>query len=290
MKRILVVALAAVAMVSCTQNEELVNDGPVEIRLNARIAAAVGSKAAVNPGQELPGLQFAKADGDTPEWANGTLLTGNVADDGTITFTPTVPYYPSDGSATNLVAYYPAATSLASGVALMKITGAEDVMYAPAISGSKSAPITDKVMLAHQLTQFSFIAKRDASTTTADVASVSITVSDANTTFDMALADGTLSNWAVPSTINAMTNGTATIAGSALTAGIMLEPGLSSIDLKVSATGYPTQTITISGTDGGKFIQGNSYEITLTFKGTSIDPSAEIAAWSPGTDGNGDVQ
>lgn len=82
----------------------------------------------------------------------------------------------------------------------MKISGDEDVMYAAPVSGTKLVPITDDIQLKHLLTQFTFVVKRDVSTS-ADINNVAITISDANTTFNMVLATGTLSDWADPVSI-----------------------------------------------------------------------------------------
>lgn len=164
MKKYLVMAMAAVAMVGCTQSEdENIGNGLVEIKLNAGITAAVGTRAALNPGSAVAGVQFARIDGDTQNWTGITApsFTGDVAaTTGEVTFSATQ-YYPSDGSKTNLVAYYPVAQSIVSGVASMKITGAEDVLYASPISGTKTAPVL-AFTLAHKLTQFSFLVAKDA--------------------------------------------------------------------------------------------------------------------------------
>lgn len=113
-------ALGVLAMVSCAQNEEnLLNNEPAEIRLNAEIASSVGARAAINPGGAVTNVQFARIDGATPDWTTIDVieLTGNVvASSGAITFTP-AQYYPSTEEKANLLAYYPAAQTLADGVA-----------------------------------------------------------------------------------------------------------------------------------------------------------------------------
>lgn len=293
MKNFVLMALGAVAMVSCAQNEEnLLNNEPVEIRLNAEIASSVGTRAAINKGDAVTNVQFARIDGETPDWTTIDVieLTGNVDASGKIAFTP-IPHYLSTGEKANLLAYYPAAQTLADGIASMKIKGDEDVMYAAPVGGTKLVPITDKVQLKHLLTQFSFVVKREIASTPGDINDVAIAINDANTTFNMALATGTLLAWADPvNTIKPMTAGVATEAGSTATSGIMLEPDMPSIKLLVSADGYTEQTITINGTDGGVFEAGKSYTITLTFKGSAIDPSAAIEEWTPGTGGSEDIQ
>lgn len=300
MKKIMLVTMAAMAMASCTQNDEIFsNDDLVEIKLNGGIETTVVSRAAVNPGNALKDVQFVKVDGDiTSDLVKGVNVistTGDMqakteAEPGKITF-QTTQYYPSTDGKTNIIGFYPAATAVADGVASMSITGAEDVLYAPVVSGKKTDEIKTKLQFGHKLTQFKFVLKRDATSTDADITNVNVAIENANTTFDMNLYNGTLSEWATPiSTITPIVNATATLAGTSESAGIMLEPDLTALKLKVSATGYPEEPVSISGTDDGKFAAGSAYTITLTFKGKSITPTGEIADWTPGTAGGADIQ
>lgn len=294
MKKIMLVTMAAMAMASCTQNDEIFsNDDLVEIKLNGGIETTVVSRAAVNKEDALSNIQFVKVDGETIsdlKGVNAISTTGDMVKAGTITF-QTTQYYPSTDVITNIIGFYPAATAVAGGVASMSITGAEDVLYAPAVSGKKTDEIKTKLQFGHKLTQFKFVLKRDATSTDADITNVNVAIENANTTFDMNLYNGTLSKWATPiSTITPIVNATATLAGTSESAGIMLEPDLTALKLKVSATGYPEDTVSISGTDDGKFAAGSAYTITLTFKGKSITPTGEIADWTPGTAGGADIQ
>lgn len=294
MKKIMLVTMAAMAMASCTQNDEIFsNDDLVEIKLNGGIETTVVSRAAVNKGDALSNIQFVKVDGETIsdlKGVNAISTTGDMVKAGTITF-QTTQYYPSTDGKTNIIGFYPAATAVADGVASMSITGAEDVLYAPAVSGKKTDEIKTKLQFGHKLTQFKFVLKRDATSTDADITNVNVAIENANTTFDMNLYNGTLSEWATPiSTITPIVNATATLAGTSESAGIMLEPDLTALKLKVSATGYPEEPVSISGTDDGKFAAGSAYTITLTFKGKSITPTGEIADWTPGTAGGADIQ
>lgn len=294
MKKIMLVTMAAMAMASCTQNDEIFsNDDLVEIKLNGGIETTVVSRAAVNKEDALSNIQFVKVDGETIsdlKGVNAISTTGDMVKAGTITF-QTTQYYPSTDGKTNIIGFYPAATAVADGVASMSITGAEDVLYAPAVSGKKTDEIKNKLQFGHKLTQFKFVLKRDATSTDADITNVNVAIENANSTFDMNLYNGTLSEWATPiSTITPIVNATATLAGTSESAGIMLEPDLTALKLKVSATGYPEEPVSISGTDDGKFAAGSAYTITLTFKGKSITPTGEIADWTPGTAGGADIQ
>ena len=296
MKKILLATMAVLAMAGCSQNEDavVVNNDPVEINLNGGIEAMVISRAAVNKGEALSGIQFVRVDGagigELADFSTVTI-TGNMTEAGNITFAPTQ-YYPSNGTKNaNILAFYPAATSIVGGVATMTIDGTNDVMYADVVSGSKGTPITSSLSFAHKLTQFKFVIKRDATTTDADIADVQVAIKDANSVFKMNLKDGSLSEWGTPiSTITPITAATAGTSESTPTAGFMLQPDLAKLSLIVSATGYDEKTINITGTDNGKFEVGKAYTITLTFKGTEITPSGEIAEWTPGTAGGADVQ
>lgn len=297
MKKILLAVTAVLAITGCSQNEDEIvinNNNPVEINLNGGVEATTVSRAPINKGEALSGIQFVRVDGESIGALtdlSSIKITGDMAAGGAITFTPTQ-YYPSNGSTkANILGFYPAATSITAGVATMTITGAEDVLYATPVSGSKETPITSSLSFQHKLTQFKFVVKRDAASTDADIANVAVAIKDAKSVFKMSLADGELSDWGTPiSTIQPITNATATTAGTSETTGFMLEPNLASLILTVSATGYDSADVTISGTDGGKFEMGKAYTITLTFKGKSITPSGEIAEWTAGTSGGADIQ
>lgn len=293
MKKIMLVTMAAMAMASCTQNDEIFNnDDLVEIKLNGGIESTVVSRAAVNKGDALSGIQFLKVDGEITtdlKDVSAPSTTGSMGTDGAITFQDAL-YYPSTDDITNIIAYYPTAT-VAGGVASMTITGAEDVLYAPKVSGKKTTPISTSLQFAHKLTQFKFVLKRDAASTDADITNVSVAIKDANTTFKMNLLDGALTDWGNPvSTIKPVDAATATVAGTSATVGIMLEPNLAALKLLVSATGYTEDIVTISGTDNGKFEAGKAYTITLTFKRKSVASTGEITEWTQGTGGSADVE
>lgn len=297
MKKILLAVTAVLAITGCSQNEDEViinNDNPVEINLNGGVEATAVSRAAVNPGQALSGIQFVRVDGDeigTLSDFNTVKITGSMKADGDITF-ESAQYYPSNGSTkANILGFYPVATSIAAGVATMTITGDEDVLYASAVSGSKKNPIATSLSFQHKLTQFKFVVKRDGSSTDADIADVNVAIKNVNTVFKIGLVNGALSDWGTPiSTITPITNATASVTGTVETAGFMLEPNLTSLVLDVSATGYDSSDVTITGTDGGKFEMGKAYTITLTFKGKSITPSGAIADWTTGTSGGIDIE
>lgn len=286
MKRLFTMALALVALGSCS-NEQIDTNAPVEVKMNAKVTA---TKAVINAGDAVTGVQFARIDGDTPAWTSVTAVTttGDIAKtSGAITFT-NPQFYPSTDGMVNFVGYFPAAKSIAAGVVSMEITGDEDVLYAAPVAGNKTNKL-GSMAFNHMLTQFTFVIVKEASVSP-DVTGVEVAIKDAKTTFDMALADGVLDNWAGAKAIPVITGGTATITPSTATVPFMIEPDMTSLVLTVSADGYASQPITILGSDNGKFEKGSSYVITLTFKATSIEPTSTISAWKPGTATGGDVQ
>lgn len=284
MKKLFTLALALVALSSCNK-EAIDSNAPVEVKMNAKIA---NTKAAINPGSAVQGVQFARWNGETADWISisAISITGEIATDGKITLSPTQ-YYQTDEKS-HFVGFYPAATSVAAGVASMTITGNEDVLYATPVEGSKTS-LLPAMTFNHQLSQFKFIVKKDASVAP-DVTAVSVTIKDANTTFNMALLDGALSTWATPTAISVMTGKTATDAGYTENNVFMIEPGLSKIVLTVSADGYTTRDVEIDGSSDGKFLKGYAYEITLTFKPTTIEPTSAISKWEDGPATGGDIE
>ena len=289
MKKLLLPVFALLALASCNNEEiqDIQSNEPVEIKLNAGLVqtrAAIESDAAGKLTAELTKVQFIRADGATVDWTTATAasFTGTIGTDGKITgFTE---YYPTDGSNANIVGYYPAATSIAAGKLSMTIDGSNDVIYAAPVSGSKTVAMP-AVAFNHKLTQFKFIVKIDGTTVTEEVTNVNVSINNANTTFDMAIADGAITNFATPiNTIKAMTNATTSATASE---GIMLEPNLSSLSVKITADGYTEKDIAITpNASETKFEEGKVYTITLVLSKVKIEASATVGQWIDGTNPN----
>ena len=98
MKKILLAVTAALAITGCSQNEDevIINNGnSVEINLNGGVEATTVSRAAINKGEALSGIQFVRVDGNdigTLEDFSNVTITGAMAAGGAITFSP-VQYY-----------------------------------------------------------------------------------------------------------------------------------------------------------------------------------------------------
>ena len=287
--------LTLATMVSCSSEDVLNNadNDNVEIKLNAGV---VSTKAPIDsndegiPTAKVDNVQFLRLDGETPAWEtlSTASFTGAVETTGNITVAEgQTQYYPTNGGNANILGFYPKADRITSGKASFTIDGSQDILYAGAVSGSKTAAI-GSLVFTHKLTQFKFVVKRDNSIN--DVSNVSVTIQNANSKFDLNLADGVLSAWGTSvSTIKPVTAATATEAGSAASEGIMLEPGLSSITLSVSGEGFNAQTVTINGTEEGEFKAGKAYTLTLTFKAKEVAGQATLAKWQEGTAGEAEI-
>lgn len=308
MKNLVFSMLAMAAMVSCTSESDPINeitDGDkVEIKLNAGIVkvdtkAAIESNASSLPTSDLANVFIFRTDAKTtPDWTTITpnSFKGTIKTDGTITADPKQ-YYPTNGDNTYLAGLFlgESATqpTITTGKTDVTITGEQDILWAaPIDKGVKSTPL-DNATLAfkHQLTQFKFVVKNDATVTEA-ITGIEIKIQNANTTTKIALNDGTFDTWSTPISTIGFTGlaTTADLNRSTATNGVMLEPNLSKIVLKVSATDYTKdQEITIEGSDNGKFEQGKAYTITLTFKAKEISGKATVAPWTEGTATGGDV-
>lgn len=289
MKKLLLPVFALLALASCNNEEiqDIQSNEPVEIKLNAGLVqtrAAIESDAAGKLTAELTKVQFIRADGATVDWTTATAasFTGTIGTDGKITgFTE---YYPTDGSNANIVGYYPAATSIAAGKLSMTINGSNDVIYAAPVSGSKTVAMP-AMAFNHKLTQFKFIVKIDGTSVTEAVTNVNVSINNANTTFDMAIADGAITKFDTPiNTIKAITNASTSETASE---GIMLEPNLSSLSVKITADGYTEKDIAITpNASETKFEEGKVYTITLVLSKVKIEASATVGQWIDGTNPN----
>lgn len=291
MKKLLLPVFALLALASCNNEEiqDIQSNEPVAIKLNAGLVqtrAAIESDADGKLAAELIGVQFIRVDGATVDWTTATpaSFTGNIGTDGKIT--EFEQYYPTNGDDVNIVGYYPAATSIAAGKLSMEIDGSNDVIYAAPVSGNKTAENPTLAMaFNHKLTQFKFIVKIDGTSVTEDVTGVNVTVNNVNTTFDMAIADGTTTNFGAPvKNIKAVDNA---ITSETANAGIMIQPGLSSLSITIAANKYTENTIDIESQETDKkFHEGKVYTITLVLSKKAVTASATVGQWIDGTNPN----
>ena len=202
-------------------------------------------------------------------------------------------YYPANGNKVYFYAYSPVSGTYTAGSSSTApkvkwtITGGQDIMWAKvdngiakAVTGSQRQPA---FAFTHLLKQVKFKVVKDASFED-NIKLTSLKIIGAKTVASLALNTGTLSWETATGELTVYNNtsgqaitGTATSAGSAL----MMEPG-ASFKVRAVAGGvtYADVTVTLGGTNAGG--AGKSHEVTLTFKRSSIAPSAQIAEWTDG--------
>lgn len=314
------IAATVAAMTACTSEsdpiDEIVNpkDAKVEIKLNAGISS-VSSKAAINsdtegnPTNDIPNVFFYKqeVEGTTPDWTTAPLVStinASIKQSGEINFGENTQYYPVNGYHVHFIGYYTgqstAATVGENNSIPITITGAEDVLYGSTFDAGTRSSITENksITFVHKLTQIKFTLQKDAKVTDGvTITSMKIIKASGNdlkNTFNMSLSDGKLSNWA-----GSISNGV-TLTGlpinaleesaSSPTAGVMLEPEITSVTVEVSSTSFPEGklTATIEGVSSGKFSAGTAYTIALTVKGQSVSGNASIEQWTEET-GSGNL-
>lgn len=311
------IAATVAAMTACTSESDEINgvinpkDEKVEIKLNAGVSsistkAAIESNEAGNPTSNVENVFLYKQEGKAePTWSSVTLgnaIGVTINSNGTIDFGSNPQYYPIDGSNVYFIGYRTGNTTAETPTdnkISVTITGNEDVLYASSFDAGTRASTTTgtKMTFKHLLTQIKFTLQKDANVT-GDISVTSIKIikaSDAGlkNTFNMSLADGTLSDWSGTLSDISVTNiptGNLTTTASSSTDGVMLEPEISSITIEVASTSFPDGKLTtnITGVSSGKFEAGTSYTIALTVKDKSVSGSASIEKWNE-ANGSGEL-
>lgn len=256
-------------------------------------------------GNTIDDVAFFRCDGTAADWSSNvpTQIKATIASGGAVSFTENKQYYPTkaDESAF-LIGFHPQSTikevtkgSIAFEAS--KLTGQEDIMYAPVKSGSKATTTALEPAFAHQLSQLQFKFIKDASfISTATVASV--VVKGTHLPESMAINDGTITYSTTASSITAFTN---------KTYAIQEEPSASNCGSVVMVEAVPTAgkdltlKLDITLSDGTVISDvavntlqkpeiGKAHVITLTFKQKEVTASATIAQWdNSSTNGTGEV-
>lgn len=308
------VALATVALTSCSNDEnQQVSEG-AEIRLGAGM---MSTKAPVNSLSDLSGVgnKVGIYAVSTP-WTATPLMRNiqTTAIDGTtgaISWSG-VYNYPTDGSSLTFYGYQPYAAEGTSGNNFVvasdgtdapglnfTIDGTQDVMYATPVTGSMTS-VPGKLQFNHVFTQLHFLAvlgTADAATTVK-----AIRIKDVNSQAVMDIADGTLAGWQTPVGLTVLADGTFTIPSlpASITGAepMMVQPGLSEmlidVETSLNGTGKTFENIRILPEGDAQFQKGTSYAITLTFNSeisqTPIQIAADVTPWIASGKGNGTVQ
>lgn len=293
MKKYLVMAMAAVAMVGCTQSEdENKNNGPVEIKFGAGIEVAA-TRAAIEsplgkPTEKITGIQILRGtDGTTPAFdaVSAVTLTGDLETDGKFSNMSTKQYIEKED--VNFIAYYPTGT-LSTGKVTYTITGAEDIIVAPVATAKIATPAVS-FAFAHKLARIKLVVKATAGAVEkfGDLTAATISVP---TALDLAIAaDGstTLAANATPVNSDLSFGGATLVEGNAnATNELMVLPAaLDKIKLTfakniTTATEFDIKNLTLEA--------GKTTTITVTVTSSIAFESATVEDWVIGGE-NGDT-
>lgn len=317
------IAATIAAMTACTSESDPINeitnpkDAKVEIKLNAGVGttkskAAIDSDDSNRPKSDVQNVFLYKKEANsTPNWTtetiNSAISTTIKSNDGSIDFGANIQYYPINDYNVYFVGLYTgnsSAPSFTDGSTNITITGNEDVLYANPIDAGKRSTSTSTIAptmaFTHKLTQIKFTLQKDAGISS-DITITSMKITKVGTTgihntCAIALTDGTLSGWNGNITEGITIGGYPTTpltntASTEITTGVMVEPGVSSIEIEVGSNAFPDNklTSTISAPNSGTFAAGTSYKIALTVKEKSISGSATIQKWDENDQGSGEL-
>lgn len=330
MKKLVFSMLAMAAMVSCTSESDPINDitngDKVEIKLNAGFG--ISTKAPITSDEAtgildnaLTGIQFIQApNAASAVWTgvDGIASTADIktADIGTgaITFNTTLYYDANTNLKSHLIGYYPACdanfpSETNKGKLQWTFDGSKDILLSDECSGNKKSgeQITD-ITFKHQLIQlqFNFTAENtDVVSAWGNITEIKIKKQGASGLENL----NTVLSCTLPGTLQFNIPGDLTVR-KVETDGTYSDDKLTNLTLSTtktlggyimvealaSATDYYLEITTEKGTAqtqltlGGAPKEGNAYDVELTFKATSIEPTAKITSWKAVTGGTGTVE
>lgn len=305
MKTFIFSALALGMMASCSNTEvegiDAVDNGePVAVNLIAGVQVSATSRAVIDEGSTFTASVFGwNVTGEaTPEYATATpwtSLTGSIkaaAGGGEAVSLTDAQFYQTSGDKTYIKAVSPADGTIEGGVYTFKtpLTEEEDVLLTKATLTGDRKNATVALAFSHVLTRFNFkVVKGEHFDAGVTVSKIVVNGGKLAQKIDLATAEITPVeakeiNIAVN---NVEINTPAANAGNP----IMIVPcSAESLTLDIETTGAGNYTgITISPASGDNFIEGTSYDITLTFTGKSVGATASVGKWQDGT-GSGTVQ
>lgn len=279
MKKYLVMAMAAVAMVGCTQSEdENKNNGPIEIKFGAGIEVAA-TRAASSPAEKITGIQILRGtDGTTPAFdaVSAVTLTGNLETTGMFSDMSAKQYIEKED--VNFIAYHPAGI-IGTGTVAYTITGAEDIIVAPKATATITNPAVS-FAFAHKLARIKLVVNATAGAV-AKFGNLTAATINVPTALDLAIAaDGstTLAANAIPAKSDLSFGGATLKEGNADAANelMVLPAALGKIKLAfdkniTTATEFDIKNLTLEA--------GKTTTITVTVTSSIAFESATVEDW-----------
>ena len=288
MKNLIISMLAVAAMVSCTSENDPIDEinptgnNKVEIKLTAGVIG-VETRAALLAWDNSQVKYAVKqnAESSYEDWYS-TITGTTVTFTGNDFSTGATHYYNSDNSNTTLVGYYPASGTLATNNITFEIPadGQDDIMASAIMQGNKATNFGN-IEFKHLLAKLSFkIKKGDGFTTAGNVTKIVLKGTKRSAT--LSLADPTsltFASLAAGDDINVYEDNTGAVLGNDVSdvRTVMVQPGATmKIDVTVGGQTFSDIPVTIAG-DAQK---GSGYNVTLTFSGSTISTQASIAEWN----------
>lgn len=297
------IAATVAAMTACTSESDEI-DNVVEAKVPIELKAGVmeiSTKAAIEQGKGFDATVIASATQDNYSkllWADKNAGDITVADGGAVSFT-TDQYYPADGSTIYMVGIAPRPSeTISAGKVDYTITGAEDIMLATEISGSKKedVPTSKELNFNHLLTQLKIdvvAENQDASDAWGTI--TSIQVLDAATVLTLDINNKSIDAATAPDKkaldIQGFTTGMTIPTNTAGSAGYsMLLPQASSVYQLLVKTSNNKTGVTITPEVITKLEASTAYTIKLTFKSKNVEVTATSGEWKSDTSGSASVE
>lgn len=311
MRKTFTLLLGLAVLTGCSKEETENNDNgaPVPIELGAGVnvvsRAVIANNSAVTDagiaGWDVPAVsdQPGTVDYSAQATWNTNISTTASTSPVAVTWKEQQYYNPEATTVTYLKAWYPGGTfnSTNNTVSFTNTNGDQDVLLAPAISGSKNNKVSSALAFRHMTSQIKFLVKKgEGLAEGTKIESITIKNAQLPTGFDLTkgiddygavtyadAADLTVSG------IDGMKEITNTDAGDPVGDAVMIKPMSSktfTVDIETNNTTYTDQTVTVT-TDAVQ--AGYAYDITLTFGQAGIELTATVAEWQTAS-GSAEIQ
>lgn len=292
-KTLLPLASIALIATSCVNDDEInVNfDSKTEIRPSASISILSQTRA-IEEGTAFAGTNGVYA--VTALLPNGTAYIDNLSVNrsGDKYAFPTSQYFPSDGKALDFYAYSPVVADAGTTVT-WTLDGEQDILYAAGGNHKKvSAGTTQtqpKFEFSHKLALFNINIKQGTGFSDGiEITSMQVLDVKNNVVLNLKTGELTASGTNPIPVPKVGTDRTDAITSTGALYGRVMLPPSDSYQLLITTTGditYPAVTLSGADTEGSSlntYAAGYKYDVTLTFSGTEITPSATITEWVSG--------
>lgn len=291
-------AMAALLFSACSKDDKTTGgDGrPVQVHFKSTITGQVTRAALTTWDADDQIGVFMKEVGSA--LSDATILEGvnNYAykTDGTGAFSPAgtdVAYFPGSNENVSFIAYYPYRGSLTNyiypvNVATQTAQKNIDLMYSNNITTINETTPTVGLVFQHKLSRMVFNITAGSNLTSADLASLVVTINGIPLTADFSLIDQSLSNLgtATGTSIQALT-----VADGSSSQAIIVPfttTGTETVRFAVGGTVNDTYTWTIPAST--TFAAGNQYLYNVTVNRTGIDITGTILPWTSGNGAGGE--